>query len=335
MTARVLASAPGKIVLAGEYAVLDGAPAIAMAVNRRAQIVLEHIDGEVSEVRAPDYTDEVGHFRMTESGVLWEVGQAAFALVDAALNAVDLDRQTAMSLQLDTAAFTDAKTKKKTGIGSSAALAVALCAALKESTDVAAVARRAHAALQGGAGSGVDVACSVTGGLIEYCMQGWANRRLDWPDKLFYRLIWTGISASTREQLGKLDVGLSKPSRVRLASASESMAKVWASGDAGRLLAEYQSYCEALFRFSVDHDLGIFDAGHEELWRAATADNLVYKPCGAGGGDIGIVFGTNETALAAFVNKLPTKYTILDCELTTTGVCMDKSPADPATAERR
>jgi len=34
-----------------------------------------------------------------------------------------------------------------------------------------AVAQRAHADLQGGAGSGVDIACSLTGGLIEYRME--------------------------------------------------------------------------------------------------------------------------------------------------------------------
>jgi phosphomevalonate kinase len=33
-----MASAPGKLVLAGEYAVLDGAPAIVMAVDRRAVV---------------------------------------------------------------------------------------------------------------------------------------------------------------------------------------------------------------------------------------------------------------------------------------------------------
>ena len=314
---------------------LDGAPAVAMAVNRRARVTLEHIAGDVCEVRAPDFTDEVGHFRMTESGVMWRDGQETFGLVNAVLHAAELDRRTAISLQLDTTEFTDAKSTKKTGIGSSAALVVALCTAIKESTDIAALARRAHADFQGGAGSGVDIACSLIGGLIEYRMQGWATRQLAWPRALAYRLIWTGFPANTREQLEKLDAGIGKPSRAQLAGASETMAKAWASGDAGHLLAEYPAYCEILFRFSVDHDLGIFDAGHEELWRAAAAVNLVYKPCGAGGGDIGIVLGANEAALTAFVSGLPEKYTILDCELSTVGVRMDKSKRDRAKAEQR
>nr|MBA3501924.1 hypothetical protein [Deltaproteobacteria bacterium] len=34
--ALVIATAPGKLILTGEYAVLDGAPAIVTAVDRRA-----------------------------------------------------------------------------------------------------------------------------------------------------------------------------------------------------------------------------------------------------------------------------------------------------------
>ena len=34
-------SAPGKLILTGEYAVLDGAPGLAMAINRRARVRLE------------------------------------------------------------------------------------------------------------------------------------------------------------------------------------------------------------------------------------------------------------------------------------------------------
>ena len=62
-----------------------------------------------------------------------------------------------------------------------------------------------------------------------------------------------------------------------------------------------------LRQFSIDHDLGIFDAGHDELADLAASVDLVYKPCGAGGGDIGIVMtgerGDDNRELDQFCNK--------------------------------
>ncbi|MCJ7590224.1 MAG: hypothetical protein MUO51_02610 [Woeseiaceae bacterium] len=326
MRSEVLASAPGKVVLSGEYAVLDGAPAIAMAVNRRARVTLTSIAGDISEVKAPGYTDDVGRFQNTDGGILWRNGQEYFRIVDSVWRAADVVQNGAKTLNLDTSEFIDACCRRKIGIGSSAALTVALCAAVRQTEDAAAtmeMAQRAHADLQGGVGSGVDVACSLSGGLIEYRMAGSAVARLDWPDRLLYRLIWTGVTASTKDRLQKLDAGISRPSRVRLAGASEDMAMAWTSGDARSLLDEYKGYCEHLYQFSIDHHLGIFDAGHNELWRAASAENLVYKPCGAGGGDIGILLGTDEAVLAAFAGKLAANYTILDCKLSSVGVTMN------------
>ena len=47
---RRVASAPGKFVLSGEYAVLDGAPAICVAVDRRAVVTIETHGGDHSIV---------------------------------------------------------------------------------------------------------------------------------------------------------------------------------------------------------------------------------------------------------------------------------------------
>ena len=59
----VIASAPGKVILCGEYAVLDGAPAICMAVDRRARVEITEIDGDISDVSAPGYTNKLVGFR--------------------------------------------------------------------------------------------------------------------------------------------------------------------------------------------------------------------------------------------------------------------------------
>ena len=42
---RVEASAPGKIVLCGDYAVLQGAPAVVLALQRRGIVSLAGIEG--------------------------------------------------------------------------------------------------------------------------------------------------------------------------------------------------------------------------------------------------------------------------------------------------
>jgi len=174
--------------------------------------------------------------------------------------------------------------------------------------------------LQKGAGSGVDIACSLSGGLIEYRMEGASVTTLKWPEGLSYRLLWTGIAASTREKLSKLAASVSQPSRAGLVSASESLALAWRSIDARQLIAEYRDYCQQLHQFSIDHNLGIFDAGHAELWHAASAASLTYKPCGAGGGDIGILLGMDEAKLDAFTGKYSAICSVLDCEISPTGV---------------
>jgi phosphomevalonate kinase len=191
------------------------------------------------------------------------------------------------------------------------------------------IAQRAHADLQGGVGSGVDVACSIAGGLIEYRIEGASVSQLKWPEGLQARLVWTGSSASTREKLSLLGATVSKPSRVRLVAASEDIALSWRSGNADRLMADYHNYIECLREFSIDHGLGIFDAGHADIQRIANADNLVYKPCGAGGGDVGIVLGTDMRRIDNFAAQIAGRFRILDWRLTDAGVTIEGSKREP------
>ena len=297
----VVASAPGKIVLSGEYAVLFGAPAVCMAVTRRAvATVAASADGEC-HVTTPGFT-----------------GEGAFAVVDAVYG----DARPARTIDLDTRAFS--RNGQKVGIGSSAALTVALAAARRNCVDVLTAALDAHAALQGGAGSGIDVAAAVHGGLIEYEMSSRQVRSLSWPDGLLMRVLWTGVPVSTGLKLEKLAAHGLRPSRTALGLAAAHMAEAWRSGDTDRVLSEYIAYIGVLRQFSVDHDLGIFDAGHEELTDAAMVSNLVYKPAGAGGGDIGILFGRDEAEFDAFVaNYADRIHGVVSCCLDPDGVRLE------------
>ena len=256
MTA-VIASAPGKVVLCGEYAVLDGAPAVAMAVDRRAQVTVTPCDGGCHRVSAPGHTPVEGRFVAGANGVEWLQGGELFGVVDAVWRSLGIVVNGHRSIELDTRAFVDAATGAKVGIGSSAALTVALAAALRESTDVLDDALAAHRDFQQGSGSGVDVAAAVSGGLLEYRMEGPALTALTWPDGLAYRLIWSGVPVSTRDKLSRLQDSDRRASRAELVVAAERMAGAWRSASAGAVLDEYCAYVEVLRAFGVDHDLGI------------------------------------------------------------------------------
>jgi phosphomevalonate kinase len=317
MAEHIRSSAPGKVVLSGEYAVLKGAPAICMAVNRRALVAIDTTAEEHHVVVAPGHVDEPRRFLVRDGVFGWLDSSDEFELLECVWRASGLDRQGGLALRLDTSAFLDPVRGCKTGIGSSAALSVALAFALQElaldDRDAAEVAHKGHLDFQGGLGSGVDVATSAEGGLVEYQMQGRSTSRLPMPEGLECRLFWSGSAASTGKKLERLSSRGPQPSIEALVFASRRIASAWGSGSAQEVLAEYSDYIGVLKEFSADHDLGIFDAGHAELTALAADAGMIYKPCGAGGGDIGILLTDDAVQADEFIaTSVPGNFKALD-----------------------
>ena len=319
----VVASAPGKVVLSGEYAVLHGAPAVCMAVNRRAIAKVTSVDQRWHSVTAPGFANIEGRFVLEDSAPAWLQGEREFRIVDAAWRTLGPPGDPCLSIELDTRPFLNAEHGAKFGLGSSAALTVALTAALVQSSDVLRDARRIHRKLQSGAGSGVDVAASACGGLIAYRMRDAEIVPLRWPEELAYRLIWSGIPASTPDKLERFRSQGHRRSLDALVGAAERMVGAWQS--AAEVLARLPDYVEALREFDEDYALGIFDAGHDTLVAKAHSAGLVYKPCGAGGGDVGILLGTSDEHLDEFLAaNLPLRCRVLESRLETQGVAWER-----------
>ncbi len=317
----VSASAPGKVFVAGEYAVLDGAPALCMAVNRRAQVSVTSSTENFHVVAAPGFSKDIGRFKSIADSA------NEYPLLAAVWTELQIETPDFLNIVLDSSGFVDIE-GGKLGIGSSAALTVALTAALirlaGERQNIRAAALAAHRHLQNGAGSGGDIACSLAGGMIEYRMHDNVSRVAAWPAGLYYGLLWSGVSADTRSQLDKLAHSDAQGTRAELGDAAEALAEVWGCGDAAKIMAALHHYGATLRRFDVDHKLGIFDAGHAALADNAESSGVVYKPCGAGGGDLGIAVSSDESALAAFVNAAQKQnFRRMDLTIDAVGVVVD------------
>jgi phosphomevalonate kinase len=319
----IQASAPGKVIVAGEYAVLDGAPAICLAVNRRAQVSLRSCTEKHHTISAPGFSAHAGRFKSIDDSA------KQYPLLAAVWQELQIETPDFLNIVLDSSGFSDAQSGK-VGIGSSAALTVALTAALAhyyrlagERLDIRSTAMAAHRRLQGAAGSGADIACSFAGGIIEYRMGENVSAKLDWPAGLNYALLWSGVPANTAVQLDKLGAAGAQESRSELGECAKAVAQAWNTSPS-RLLSKLREYTATLRRFDVDHRLGIFDAGHAVLADTAESSEVVYKPCGAGGGDLGIAISSDESALTAFVDiARKQKFKLLKLTVEPRGIVVD------------
>jgi phosphomevalonate kinase len=264
------ARSPGKVVLSGAYAVLEGAPALVAAVDRYA--IAD--SGREAEFVTP------------------EVREALQA------------RGATRAPWFDARALRDEQGDRKLGLGSSAAILVASLAALELSAepglDDAALARRvfdaalcAHRIAQGG-GSGIDVAASAFGGILRFQLASDGTvipvaTPITLPQGLSMQVWSTESSAATSSMLaGVRALQETRPSDHRmvldaLGRAAESA--VGAESAAG-YIAAIRRQLEGLTELGRLAAVPIVTSEVVELDRVAQTMGAAVLPSGAGGGDI-------------------------------------------------
>jgi phosphomevalonate kinase len=326
------ASAPGKLVLLGEYAVLFGAPAVVMAVNRRAVVTVGKAPGEKWVVTAPVLGVDSAECVLEPSGsVKWSDRESGehLVVVERVLGGLVarglLDPLTAppRALELDTTAFFSSgpDERRKLGFGSSAALTVALASAVTGRAPEAFAADlewlrtlvSLHREAQGGLGSGIDVAASLCGGVVGFELGAGGTvagiAPIQWPEKIFRAFVWTGRSASTGSFLGRLqatrDSGTPGVDEVldRLGQESERGVDALARNEPFRFLDAVDRFCEALAVLGRVIDMPILSDAHQHLRRLAAECGVHYKPSGAGGGDFGVCFSTEPDRILGFSQR--------------------------------
>lgn len=263
------ARAPGKLVLSGAYAVLEGAPSLVAAVDR-------YVEASSTEEAA------------------FVTGEVAEAVARGLM---------ARPVGFDAGALRAGE--RKLGLGSSAAILVASLATASSAEEPALAdaifpdALDVHRVAQGG-GSGVDVAASCYGGVLAcrldrgalavsphalpagVCVEAWA----------------CAGSASTGEMLRAVRELKERdaPSYRRvIGRASDGAERALVATGAAELVAAVEEQREALAQLGLLAGVPIVTAEVVLLGPLARVDGACFLPSGAGGGDIALHVGAQPS----------------------------------------
>ncbi|WP_224365444.1 mevalonate kinase family protein [Hyalangium versicolor] len=320
-------SAPGKLFVSGEYAVLWGGVArVAAVAPRTAALVRRRTDARVHVCL------EEGTLKgsATPKGVRWD-GEvpAGFAFVARTLDeALRAHGRQSVGFELAVAPSAVGPGGLKLGMGGSACATVLAADAarfiLEDRFDTLRLALVAHAAGQGGKGSGGDVAASFAGGVLRYrryevapliaasSAGGFRAALMEsapvdvWrlpPPKVALAYAFTGESASTRVLISQVEARLDEAARQAFVARSDEVGheiEIGLSGGDFRAFKDAVTAQQALLQ-----ELGPTET---EAMRRILAIGASYgcagKQSGAGGGDGCILFAPNAETRAELMKGL-------------------------------
>jgi degradative hydroxymethylglutaryl-CoA reductase len=295
---RAPVSAPGKAFLIGEYAVLEGVPALITAVDVRA---VAH-DSRDPERCAPSDLSLAAHIGARDhlAGLGQLIGEVP--TVDSGpfhLGTRKLGLGSSAAVTAAVVGFHLAEAGHDLTLASTRALALEL-------------ARAAHHAAQGG-GSGGDVAAAVLGGSLRF-VPGAPPESLAHPGWLHIGFVDVGAPALTASfvQTVRAAAGADRPAHARaiarLAAASEQFFAGHADADPAAGLAAIrratQQHNEGLAMLQAHSGAPILSPVMLQVLALAARHGLAAKPSGAGGGDLLVIFAGSQGELDLFSAQL-------------------------------
>ena len=156
-----------------------------------------------------------------------------------------------------------------------------------------------HRAFQGG-GSGLDIATSYFGGIVRFQARQAESTAL--PPGIRLAFVFTGSSTRTLALVDVFDAWRAQPAASStldaFLTAAENVADC--TGNAQAFMARLGQYTDALTALDRHAQIGIFGPGHQHARALASQFGVLYKPCGAGGGDCGVAVATDRDAIDRF-----------------------------------
>ena len=289
MKNKVVVSAPGKLMLFGEHAVIYGKPCIVTAVNQRIETVIETTQGEFIKLSALDVN--LKSFKAKYSTDLGKLPKGA-KFVFASIKNFYKKFNVSSGLRIRT----KSDFSSKFGFGSSSAVTVCVIRGLAEMFDIKLSYKQVFSLSYKtildvqGVGSGFDLAAAIWGGTL-YFVSGGKKIMPIKVDNLPLVVGYTGIKADTASLVRKVE-GLYKNNQKILDGVFESIAHIVKGAKKLILTHDYQRL-GTLMDFNQGY-LEVLGVNTKELssliFAARESGAFGAKLSGAGGGDCMIAF---------------------------------------------
>ena len=354
---KISATAPGKLVLLGEYAVLENSPAIVAAVDRRATITIEQSGQDISLLNLPHLKASVP---LAVDGAIIKPlvipkTQSSVATVNRVVSMLSRITEKEISIKtpfhgvkltIDSSDFFSTENNVKLGLGSSAAITVGLLAAVRAYINPAwtnkdalmHVGYRQHNESQHQAGSGIDIAASVFGGVLRYKVKKDSTafspvvEKVSVPEDLQMRFVWTGRPASTVSFLKRIanfkrnnqsDYIRTMRWLIRL---SQTGCRAFEKGDTMKFLETVDRFYENLDDLGHKSRIPIISDIHRRIAQIVSENGGYYKPSGAGGGDFGIIFSNQKSRIDRIAKRVEQAgFSFPKLSVSADGVCVHGS----------
>jgi phosphomevalonate kinase len=274
--------APGKLVLTGAYAVLEGAPAIVAAVDRYA----------VADTELPGKID-VGALQ-DDAGRKLGLGSSAASIVASfgarALAHGDDPRHAAVRSEIFRSAR-DAHQRQQGG-GSGVDVAASVHGGVLRYTVLRGLSRSPESGAIAAQGSG-------RAGRFETSIHA-----VDMPPGLVLAAFWSGTSARTSELLARVDALRARGGADAVFTALRAVAEEAADAivDARCFVKRAAGFGRALAALGDAADAPIVPPAFAELAALAEREGAAFFPSGAGGGDVAVWLGLQAPS-SAFVAR--------------------------------
>jgi phosphomevalonate kinase len=326
MNSPVQIAVPGKIIISGEYAVLNGAIAIVSTIDQKLKVSIKSTDHEHHVYTTSIAKERFPFLHDNDSNIHWLASDPGShgSLVQHVFKALEIIPEEKLYIAIDSSEFFISNKNNKSiklGIGSSAAVSVGLIKALSQHLKLPLSpeillekSNLAHQMFQNNLGSGIDVLCSFADqGVIE-CTKDSINdfswTQLHWPKGLYIKILTTCEDAITHQLIGnyyKTQKDFSEecsPMIQELLSITSKLSTAWKSQSINAILDLLVAYDAQLKK--IDHlgSIGIYTTIHKNIQRVAEEFNVFYKPSGAGGGDIGIALSSSPESLNSFLDQI-------------------------------